>query len=629
MKQENTATGAWAGLPLHSRDWSSTSRGLALLFLLLAAKMVLTSPALAASDPEQPLHTFPALLGVEIQIDSDGSLQFIDQNTDAPLLRGSVPVVPRSRANRSGSGDVFTARAPEGIQGGRRGEPTRADDDGDGRVDEDPLDGRDNDGDGHVDEDFAAISDAMVVVDIGGGAKHVEFYHWAYSHLMSAAFFSLSGEPDPAGISDFCFVAPGGEWSEAELFNRRHSMTGRPCLDQCKAQVAKVSLPGSESAEFWVGILVFEGVSDSPAQVVMDRDRLDILHQGKVSAVACVAESWLQLNRLLCESRRVYEGVLDPMTGDRTPWIVSPLCSVCRRAKTPEFSWSVANGEDLLLNIAMEEGGIGLVDPDLFTLGEVTLGFPVEIIWKPDGAEVQRERWTRMTPGLLGGPVKGLSDPYGKFTTLLGHGAAGQLTFRFILSPEDPGWNDLVVSEMELSSELQLRGRWLDGRNLQAPAKAIPGTFSGATFGVGDLAGSMTPSEATPAPDQESGCLSLAPELLQGWPNPFRESIQVRFTVPQNQGEAFEWDKSLELSSGIEMQAPVSWEAGSPFVTIKIYRINGQELVTLHQDYSSHGETTVQWDGNDLFGRPVASGPYFCKLQMDEWSVTQRIVFLR
>ena len=49
----------------------------------------------------------------------------------------------------------------EGAPGGKRLPSTGADDDGDGLMDEDWLDGHDNDGDGLVDEDFAAISPQM------------------------------------------------------------------------------------------------------------------------------------------------------------------------------------------------------------------------------------------------------------------------------------------------------------------------------------------------------------------------------------------------------------------------------------------------------------------------------------
>ena len=71
------------------------------------------------------------------------------------------------------------------------------------------------------------------------------------------------------------------------------------------------------------------------------------------------------------------------------------------------------------------------------------------------------------------------------------------------------------------------------------------------------------------------------------------------------------------------------WAAGDPRVSVKIYSLNGQELVTLQSGALGPGEYQVQWDGADAFGRPVASGTYFCKLQLDDWSVTRRLVYLR
>ncbi|NCQ34440.1 hypothetical protein GW813_05035, partial [bacterium] len=41
------------------------------------------------------------------------------------------------------------------------------------------------------------------------------------------------------------------------------------------------------------------------------------------------------------------------------------------------------------------------------------------------------------------------------------------------------------------------------------------------------------------------------------------------------------------------------------------------------------GEFVVQWDGSDNFGRPVASGPYLCKLQMDDLNLTRRLIYVR
>jgi hypothetical protein len=122
---------------------------------------------------------------------------------------------------------------------------------------------------------------------------------------------------------------------------------------------------------------------------------------------------------------------------------------------------------------------------------------------------------------------------------------------------------------------------------------------------------------------------SLSPELLEGWPNPFRDVIQVRFKVPRTMGEAFVWSHQEDEPASLDKQAAVPWSGGLPSGSVKIYNINGQELVTLYSGASLDGEVTVNWNGTDSFGRQVASGTYFCKLQLDDWSVTRRIVYLR
>lgn len=63
------------------------------------------------------------------------------------------------RPGRTAADRMYTSA--EGEPGGLRGPAFNPDDDGDGEMDEDPLDGRDNDGDGRFDEDFAAVSNQM------------------------------------------------------------------------------------------------------------------------------------------------------------------------------------------------------------------------------------------------------------------------------------------------------------------------------------------------------------------------------------------------------------------------------------------------------------------------------------
>ena len=89
-------------------------------------------------------------------------------------------------------------------------------------------------------------------------------------------------------------------------------------------------------------------------------------------------------------------------------------------------------------------------------------------------------------------------------------------------------------------------------------------------------------------------------------------------------------DLGLRVSpADVELEGDVPWSGGRPTVSVKIYNVNGQELVTLHSASEGAGEFSVHWNGTDAYGRKVASGPYFCKLQMDDWSVTRQIVFLR
>jgi hypothetical protein len=80
-------------------------------------------------------------------------------------LKGGVPAVSTAAYEwefRPTQEDVDRIyRTAEGASGGNRRPSPTADDDRDGVIDEDPLDGHDNDMDGFIDEDFAAVSKQM------------------------------------------------------------------------------------------------------------------------------------------------------------------------------------------------------------------------------------------------------------------------------------------------------------------------------------------------------------------------------------------------------------------------------------------------------------------------------------
>src|SRR5262245_5037278 len=76
---------------------------------------------------------------------------------------------------RPGLGELdIMYRTREGAVGGARKPSPNADDDRDGKTDEDWLDGRDNDGDGRIDEDFAAISNQMFFCEYGDSDPNIK-----------------------------------------------------------------------------------------------------------------------------------------------------------------------------------------------------------------------------------------------------------------------------------------------------------------------------------------------------------------------------------------------------------------------------------------------------------------------
>jgi hypothetical protein len=81
-------------------------------------------------------------------------------------LKNGVPAVSTATFERefrpSQDPRDIVYETADGADGGNRIPSPDADDDEDGRIDEDWVDGYDNDGDGLVDEDFAAISTKML-----------------------------------------------------------------------------------------------------------------------------------------------------------------------------------------------------------------------------------------------------------------------------------------------------------------------------------------------------------------------------------------------------------------------------------------------------------------------------------
>jgi len=94
--------------------------------------------------------------------------------------------------------------------------------------------------------------------------------------------------------------------------------------------------------------------------------------------------------------------------------------------------------------------------------------------------------------------------------------------------------------------------------------------------------------------------LSKTFQLYQNYPNPFNPSTTIRYSVP--------------AASRVEL---------------KIYNTLGQLVTELVDAYQTTGEYSAVWDGKDSNGNLLASGIYFYRIQMGEFSAVRKMTYLK
>ncbi len=88
--------------------------------------------------------------------------------------------------------------------------------------------------------------------------------------------------------------------------------------------------------------------------------------------------------------------------------------------------------------------------------------------------------------------------------------------------------------------------------------------------------------------------------LAQNYPNPFNPSTVIRYALPE-----------------------------AEFVTLRIYNLNGQEIVTPVEKEQPAGHYQVNWNGRNRRGEPVAAGLYFYRLEAGDFRTVKRMVLLK
>ncbi|MBN2829400.1 MAG: T9SS type A sorting domain-containing protein, partial [Candidatus Cloacimonetes bacterium] len=64
-------------------------------------------------------------------------------------------------------------------------------------------------------------------------------------------------------------------------------------------------------------------------------------------------------------------------------------------------------------------------------------------------------------------------------------------------------------------------------------------------------------------------------------------------------------------------------------VTLSVFNIRGQKLMTLIKDEMNQGKHNVIWNGQDDMGNNVPSGVYFYRLETSNRSLTKKMILLK
>jgi len=88
--------------------------------------------------------------------------------------------------------------------------------------------------------------------------------------------------------------------------------------------------------------------------------------------------------------------------------------------------------------------------------------------------------------------------------------------------------------------------------------------------------------------------------ILSAFPNPFNPTVTLKYNLSRK---------------------------GS--IKIKIYNITCEMISTLLDGYKTNGWHSINWDGNNQYGKKVAAGSYICQLSTDYNIETTKLILLK
>ncbi len=469
----------------------------------------------------------------------------------------------------------------EGANGGIRYPLEGCDDDGDGAIDEDPFDYLDNDADGKTDEDFGVIGNQMAVtrgMDPRTGMTLVQSsYTWAYGHVRDfigvTSIFRYPEDEDRPGqgkLLDITAVLSVG-------------LEAGPGDDPDRSDDDRYFFIDHKDEETAFGL---EGPAHFPA-----------VSDGGSEGFCAVAVFGFEAPGV---SGRAFDCVIADTSASF--YLEKPEAAektvAYRFAPVPELvpggelrvDWAIVFGsseKSLSRNITRAiETYRGAVYED----GRVAR-------WVVPARKASYVRLSaRLAPVWVGGDRKPAAS---------------------IILPE---MNDEELELIKVGQKISESYERIE-RRLMVPVDdelmeeregfVIEGQFTDGTIftaGIGQEEMDLFASGETSSPER------LPEEFMSVYPNPFVSNLNIRLRIAETSGQ-------LQARSGAEFQGISS---------VRIYDVKGRLVRTIMPDEYLHpGEYDLGWDGNDDSSMPVSPGVYYCKLQIEERTLTKRVILLR
>jgi hypothetical protein len=378
------------------------------------------------------------------------------------------------------------------------------------------------------------------------------------------------------------------DWADVTAENKQHYYYA----------ITAVDLSGNERTEVWSKGPVAASVNSSI--LLWDADDGDKPFDGIGDDYTTADGSEIPWIEALDSIGELYS-ISETLPDDLSPFELIIYLGGVVNFGEPGANTPITDDEAVALTSFVDGGGDLYVEEPMFGGSYYLNGSPTAI-----------ELWNRFHATY----VTGLGRAEGNVESVAGQ--PGRMTQDMSFDYDYQGWGDQFVGEVGPNGDAGAELVWLDQGALERGALYVDAGTGSRRYMVPVLLGGMTdgsyPStrlEYVTRILDDSGLIGTAGigdseigrvnRLSQNSPNPFNPSTSIRYSV---------------ASDGAR-------------VRMHIYDVAGRRIATVLEETGQAGDHVASWDGRDDRGRFVASGVYFCRLSVDAWSATRKMVMLK